>query len=191
MQDKTRNTIKQVGDLLFFIGLVLSVAGIIFKAWFSIGFILLAIIGYFISQKAAPASDEPKIISPRPPLSLETLDVWALPLTRIFRQAFYICLAIIMVVFIVAFALQGYFKQRNTANKLHEIANALEHYKEEKNIYPISLNDIIGRNPLKREWKNDSWDNSIVYQSSSNLFQLISKGKDGILHTEDDIIVKN
>ncbi len=78
---------------------------------------------------------------------------------------------------------------KKTTEKIAEIELILEKEKSSLGIYPEKLNTIIRNNPLRKEITLDYWNNEFFYEPSENglAYILISKGKDGILKTEDDI----
>ena len=65
----------------------------------------------------------------------------------------------------------------------------LEKEKKKTGIYPKKLKNIIRDNPLMRNITKDYWKNEFFYEQidNGNSYLLTSKGKDGILNTEDDI----
>ena len=93
----------------------------------------------------------------------------------------------------------GYFfftdyGRNKTSEKIIEIELILEKEKKSIGIYPEKLNVIIRNNPLRKEITLDYWNNEFFYEQKENGldYVLISKGKDGILKTEDDIsTIKN
>ena len=78
---------------------------------------------------------------------------------------------------------------KKTTNKIAEIELILENEKNSLGIYPEKLNIIIRNNPLRKNITSDYWNNEFFYEQIENGlgYVLISKGKDGILKTEDDI----
>lgn len=78
---------------------------------------------------------------------------------------------------------------KKTTDKIVEIEMILENEKNSLGIYPEKLCIIIRNNPLRKNITSDYWNNEFFYeQIDSGLgYVLISKGKDGILRTEDDI----
>ncbi len=81
-------------------------------------------------------------------------------------------------------------KQKRTIKEMKAIKEAMLNYKHNMNEYPADLVEIIGSNPVRKEWFTDAWANDYVLDlKKENNIQLMSKGKDGKLHTNDDIIV--
>lgn len=83
--------------------------------------------------------------------------------------------------------------KKEAMEKIHTVENALNKEKESFGKYSEKLNSIIRNNPLKKDIILDYWGNEYFYRTSNNAtsYQLISKGKDGLLNTDDDIITKN
>ena len=78
---------------------------------------------------------------------------------------------------------------KKTTEKIAEIELILENEKSSLGIYPEKLNIIIRNNPLRKNITSDYWDNEFFYEQIENGlgYVLVSKGKDGILKTKDDI----
>ena len=78
---------------------------------------------------------------------------------------------------------------KKTTEKIAEIELILENEKSSLGIYPEKLNIIIRNNPLRKNITSDYWDNEFFYEQIENGlgYVLVSKGKDGILKTNDDI----
>ena len=88
----------------------------------------------------------------------------------------------------------GYFffsdyGEKKTAEKITEIEQILEKEKNSLGIYPEKLNTIIRNNPFRKNITFDYWNNEFFYEQLDNglAYVLISKGKDGVLKTNDDI----
>ena len=78
---------------------------------------------------------------------------------------------------------------KKTAEKIAEIELILEKEKSSLGIYPEKLNTIIRNNPFRKNITSDYWNNEFFYELAENgqTYVLISKGKDGILETDDDV----
>ena len=88
----------------------------------------------------------------------------------------------------VEYVSHNYTKPRTTKKELVEISNSILRYKQQTKTVPQSLIDLIGSRPLRRTWLTDSWDNHYVYVlDSDSTITIISKGKDNMLNTDDDI----
>ena len=103
-------------------------------------------------------------------------------------------LGIILIVIFVLRLIIGYFffsdyGEKKTIKKINEIELILEKEKNSLGIYPEKLKTIIRNNPLRKKITLDYWNNEFFYEQKENglSYVLISKGKDGILKTEDDI----
>ncbi|WP_027127227.1 hypothetical protein [Gelidibacter mesophilus] len=101
---------------------------------------------------------------------------------------------IFLIFIIVARLVIGYlffadYGATKTAEKIAEIELILEKEKKEIGTYPTELKNIIRNNPLRKNITFDHWKNEYYYKQLENglSYVLISKGKDGILKTEDDI----
>jgi hypothetical protein len=78
---------------------------------------------------------------------------------------------------------------KQTTQKISEIEFILKNEKETFGIYPKNLKEIIRNKPIRKNIIFDCWNNEFSYKQGENglSYLLISKGKDGILKTEDDI----
>ena len=76
-----------------------------------------------------------------------------------------------------------------TEKEIKEITQRMEKWKEKFGKYPIDLNELIGNNPMRQEWKTDSWNRPYQYSVSENGigFLIVSAGADGKFETKDDI----
>ena len=101
-------------------------------------------------------------------------------------------------IFIICFSLFAYnrFKDRsleNTKSKISKIQSLLDSEENHFGYYPKELATIIRNNPLHKNLLIDGWNTNFHYRLTSDSlhYQLISLGRDRILHTEDDIINTN
>jgi len=80
-------------------------------------------------------------------------------------------------------------KSMRTMQDMRSIGEAVEIYQIDFNVYPDTI-DQLHPDYMKNPPKFDAWDNEYVYKVSSNKknYELISKGADGKLNTEDDIV---
>lgn len=78
---------------------------------------------------------------------------------------------------------------KQTSEKIAEINKILEKERTDIGNYPAELKTIIRNNPLRKNITKDYWGNEFFYQQLENgeSYTIISKGKDGVLKTEDDI----
>ncbi|WP_298421866.1 hypothetical protein [uncultured Kordia sp.] len=81
-------------------------------------------------------------------------------------------------------------KKNKTKDKMLSAVYLLKLEKETTGKFPDDLGSFSRRNPIHGDLTVDSWDHEIFYEKTENGedFILISKGKDGKLHTEDDIV---
>ncbi len=101
---------------------------------------------------------------------------------------------IVLIFGLIARLVYGYFffsdyNTKKTAEKITKIELILEDEKNSLGNYPEKLNVIIRNNPLRRNITTDFWGNEFFYKLSDNgqSYLLVSKGKDGIMNTDDDI----
>jgi hypothetical protein len=82
-------------------------------------------------------------------------------------------------------------KKSVTEKQLARMSQSLAKHKDQLGSYPADLAGLVGNDPLKREWYQDSWGNSIEYSITKNGagYQLISPGADGVKGNGDDVIV--
>ncbi len=84
-----------------------------------------------------------------------------------------------------------YSKSGLTENRMNRMAQAMEKYKSHLGYYPASLTDLIGNDPLKREWYQDCWGNNMGYTlTKEGGYRLSSVGGDGKDGTSDDLKLK-
>jgi hypothetical protein len=84
----------------------------------------------------------------------------------------------------------NFLKKNATLKEGNKIVFALQDYKESKAQFPMSISELIGSIPVRKGWQTDSWGEAYIYEVEDNnqRYKLLSKGKDRILGTEDDII---
>jgi general secretion pathway protein G len=78
---------------------------------------------------------------------------------------------------------------KKTKKEIAEITERMEKWKEKFKTYPTDLNELIGNNPMRQEWKTDSWNRPYQYSviEKGIGFLIISAGSDGKFGTDDDI----
>ena len=108
-------------------------------------------------------------------------DVIALSLITLFGIA---------VIIISAFDMFS-FKEKRTIDEMNEIKKSILKYHNDKSVFPNSLQELIGQNPLRREWKFDNWNTQykLIYQNEEEM-KIISAGSDRKFDTEDDLKMK-
>ena len=119
--------------------------------------------------------------------------VWSM-FTDVIRKQFRVVMissiiaVVISVVGILIF--NQYSKTGATEKEMSKISQGLEKYKNHHGAYPTGLTELIGNDPLKREWYQDSWGNEMSYTTTkSGGYRLISRGTDGKAGTVDDLIL--
>lgn len=76
-----------------------------------------------------------------------------------------------------------------TKKEIMDMSDRMEKWNEKFGKYPTDLNELIGNNPMRQEWKKDSWNRPYKYYLTENgkSFLIVSAGSDGKFKTEDDI----
>ena len=76
-----------------------------------------------------------------------------------------------------------------TKKEIAEMTERMEKWNEKFGKYPTDLNEFIGNNPMRNEWKKDSWNRPYQYSVTENGkgFLIVSAGSDGKFKTKDDI----
>lgn len=76
-----------------------------------------------------------------------------------------------------------------TKQEISEMSNRMVNWKENLGKYPTELNELIGNNPLRQDWKKDAWNREYEFTITENGkgFLITSAGSDGKFHTDDDI----
>ncbi|WP_025744103.1 type II secretion system protein GspG [Aquimarina pacifica] len=79
--------------------------------------------------------------------------------------------------------------ESRTTQKIIEVKKILEKQRKDLGKYPTKLEDIINNNPLRKDINLDAWGNEFYYKEIEGglSYELKSKGKDGVLNTEDDL----
>ncbi|NRD23881.1 hypothetical protein HNV10_11545 [Winogradskyella litoriviva] len=100
-----------------------------------------------------------------------------------------IVIIIVLLKFIIGFFFFSDVGDKKTLEKMEAIELILEKEKADIGSYPNELKTIIRNNPLRKDITIDFWGNEFFYKLKENEqdYILISKGKDGILKTEDDV----
>jgi hypothetical protein len=80
------------------------------------------------------------------------------------------------------------FAKRRTKIEMIEIQTAMIKSNKDLGEYPTSLQDLIGSNPMRKEWLTDEWGTMyrLAYQNL-HLKKITSAGKDKKFDTKDDI----
>jgi hypothetical protein len=90
------------------------------------------------------------------------------------------------------FITNEYVNEDRTKEEMNKISTELSLYKNYYGVLPENYESFIRRKPIWGSWKADSWKKPYKYELIDSVnYRLISAGKDGIYHNEDDIIRKN
>lgn len=116
------------------------------------------------------------------------------PFQRYFLQPSSIMVISVLVIGIISSFLFFSYQRisifpKKTKKEIKEITERMENWKEKFGTYPTDLNELIGNNPMRQEWKTDSWNRPYQYSVTESRigFLIISAGSDGKFETEDDI----
>jgi len=90
---------------------------------------------------------------------------------------------------LLVFSMSWFVDDNKEEEKIAEIVALLELEKKYQGAYPPRLYDLIRNNPLRENIFLDSWGNAYYYELTYDErgYLLKSKGKDGVLNTDDDI----
>ena len=77
-----------------------------------------------------------------------------------------------------------------TRKEISKMAEKIEGWNTKYGHYPEDLNEIIGKNPLRQNWRKDVWNRPYEYIVTENGkgFLIKSAGADGQFNTDDDIV---
>lgn len=80
-------------------------------------------------------------------------------------------------------------QKRDTNDTLVSITYLLHQDKVQNGVYPEDIIELSRKNPIHGDLTIDGWEQEIIYQKIENgdAYTLVSKGKDGVLNTDDDI----
>lgn len=116
------------------------------------------------------------------------------PFQRYFLQpSTLITIAVIVFTVIASFLFFSYQNNsiypQKTKKELVEITEWIIKWEEKFDRYPTDLNEIIGNDPIKQNWKKDAWKRDYKYVKTEKPlgFTIISAGLDGKFDTKDDI----
>jgi len=106
-------------------------------------------------------------------------------------QKIYILVLVVIIPLVVISAALFFYDigEKRTAQKLLEITQLLEHERKTSGQYPEQLEHMIRNNPLHKNIQFDYWNHEFFYERHPSMksYILVSLGKDGALHTKDDI----
>jgi hypothetical protein len=191
--------IKILGYILFVLGLILNICMVFFGFWPSLIYLVFMAFGGFMvfTNKDVDTSISFDFLK-----NLNFKNIFYNNLSKedleknitYFVKITVITLAVIIILISLFFYFTvSYRKASDTKEDCEKITIALNSYKKDLSNYPLSLDSLIGNNPLRKEWKKDRWNNDYYYKTINNgkNFVLISKGNDQKLFTKDDIRIKN
>ena len=184
------------GKVLFVLGLSLNILMLLFGFWPSLIYIIIMLLGaglisYNKNNSGTTGARIKGIFGNLRTPAIQLPDgKTVLSVGRSLVLAF---LGIILTAILFYYFSQDYFKKRTTYNDCKEMTVCLEDYYKHNHIYPDKINTVIGSNPLRQGWTKDDWGHEYSYSCSNagNAFVLISAGKDGKLHTGDDLVFKS
>ena len=79
-------------------------------------------------------------------------------------------------------------KQKRTEKQMTEIKKSIIKYKLETGAYPSSLIELIGQNPIRKEWQHDYWGSGYkLIHVDEKTVVLSSAGLDAVFNTDDDL----
>ncbi|MDJ1499128.1 type II secretion system protein GspG [Xanthocytophaga agilis] len=178
------------GITLFCTGFLFAVVSLLSGFLPGLMCILLMVIGYVIVR----SMNHDTFTLPFVSVSKWNVDLSSINYLYIFKsivKSTFVTLLILALVISCIFIFgQNYFHKRNTRQECDQIVSALQFYKESTKTYPATLTEIIGNDPLRRDWDKDSWENVYQYNTLNNgqSFMLRSSGADGNTDTEDDLL---
>jgi hypothetical protein len=115
----------------------------------------------------------------------------------VFLRAYFRAIALtvisMIVVAVTVILVYGHYSKGNVTEKeMEQMTQSLAKYKSHSGQYPAGLTELIGNDPLKRDWFLDSWGNEMDYKVNTDGlgYTLSSSGADGKLGTADDIVIK-
>ena len=99
-------------------------------------------------------------------------------------------ISLIVIVFFISCGAYTKEKLTNTMKDMRALGEAIEIYHIDLDVYPDNI-DQLHPDYMRNPPKLDAWRNEFVYNVSSDKqnYELISKGPDGKLNTEDDIVI--
>lgn len=107
----------------------------------------------------------------------------------VWKLAIILVISILLLKLVIGYVFFSDYGLKQTSEKIVEINKILEKERTDIGNSPLELKTIIRNNPLRKDITTDYWGNEFFYQLIENgeTYTLISKGKDGILKTKDDI----
>ena len=109
-----------------------------------------------------------------------------------FRRIVLTSSVVIVLAVLVLLSYGHYSKSSVTEKEMALMTQSLAKYKSHFGYYPAGLAELIGNDPLKKEWLQDSWGNQMAYKVSKDGlgYKLSSPGVDGKIGNGDDLILE-
>ena len=95
----------------------------------------------------------------------------------------------ILIVSIYFWYQRGFIFPQKTKSEIAKISVTIEEWNKAFDHYPVNLQELIGNNPIRKNWDKDAWGVPYLYIVSEDKkeFQIVSAGSDHIFDTEDDL----
>ncbi len=121
--------------------------------------------------------------------------IWAEAIAFIrkaFRPIAYTVISVLVIGVTAALLVKQFSKGSDTEKEMSRMALGLSKYKNAYGHYPANLAELIGNDPLKREWLQDTWGNGMDYTLTKNGagYKLNSPGADRKVGTADDLTLE-
>jgi hypothetical protein len=113
-------------------------------------------------------------------------------LRKSFRKIALTVIIAIVVGVVAILVVKEYTKRNVTQKQMLRMAQSIAKYKAAYGQYPLGLAELIGNDPLKREWLQDTWGNGMEYSLTKNGagYKLSSPGADGKPGSADDLTLE-
>ena len=81
--------------------------------------------------------------------------------------------------------------QKRTEKEMTEIKLAIEKFKKDTKNFPDSIDELIGKNPLRKNWSEDNWGTAYkLFKNENQSIELTSAGTDRQFGTKDDLKIE-
>ncbi len=110
-----------------------------------------------------------------------------------FQPSFLMAIVILAIISLSSFLFFSYQRKSiypdKTKKEIAKMSDRMKNWNEKFGKYPMDLNELIGNNPLRQDWKKDAWNREYEFKITENGqgFLITSAGLDGKFKTEDDI----
>ncbi|MDJ1498361.1 type II secretion system protein GspG [Cytophagaceae bacterium DM2B3-1] len=181
------------GITLFCTGFVFAVVSLLSGFLPGLMCVFLMVIGYLIVCTMNQGTFTLPFVSvPKWNVDLSSINYTSI-LRSIVKSTLTTLLILALIISCVFIFGQNYFHKRATRQECDQIVSALQFYKESTKNYPTTLREVIGNDPLRRDWDKDDWENVYQYKTINNgqSFMLRSCGVDGKPDTEDDLLYQD